>query len=88
MGAHVWQSLLVAAIVSAAAAYAIWSLVPGTVRLRWLRQLSQWGQAEGRSPWIARLTGSIERRAVERQGGCGGCSPGRPAAPADQKPPR
>jgi len=88
MGAHVLQSLLVAAIVTAAAGYAVWSLVPGTMRLRWARRLGSWGRAEGRSAWIARLTGGIERRAAASEGGCGGCGPGQPAEPRDQQPPR
>jgi hypothetical protein len=88
MGAHLLQSLLVAAIVTAAAVYAVWSLTPGTVRSRWAARLDNWGRAQGRPAWIARLAAGIERRAAERQGGCGGCSPGRPAAPSDQEPPR
>ena len=82
------QTLLVAAIVIVAAVYAFWSLVPGTVRLEWAMKLGAWGRARGRSAWIARLTGSIERRAAARQGGCGGCGPGRTTAPENQQPPR
>jgi hypothetical protein len=87
MGAHVWQSLLVAAIVTAAAVYAVWSLVPGTTRLRWARRLGSWGRAAGRAAWIARLTVDIERRAAARAGGCAGCGSGQPAEPREQEPP-
>lgn len=83
------QTLLVGAIVTASTVYAIWALVPGQTRLKWARQLAAWGHAQGRAPWIARLTGRIERIAAQRQGGCGGCSPGQHAAPREKKfPPR
>jgi hypothetical protein len=69
MGAHVWQPLLVAAIVTAAAVYAVWSLTPATVRSRWARRLGSWGRAQGRAAWMARLTVDIERRAAARADG-------------------
>lgn len=81
------QTLLVGAIVAAATVYAIWSLVPGQTRLEWARKLAAWGRAQGRAPWIAHLTDRIEQKAALRQGGCGGCGPGQPAAPRKHQPP-
>lgn len=83
------QSVLVGLIVAAATVYAIWSLVPGQTRLQWARNLAAWGRAQGRPHWIAQLTGRIEHKAAQRQGGCSGCSPGPSAAPREHKlPPR
>ena len=81
------QTLLVGAIVTVAAVYAVWALVPGSTRLDLARKLGAWGRAPGRPAWIARSTSAIERTAAARQGGCSGCSSARPAEPPDREPP-
>lgn len=79
------QTLLVGAIVTVAAAYAVWALVPGLTRLELARKLGAWGRAPGRAAWIARATAAIERTAAERQGGCGSCGSGPPARPPERE---
>jgi hypothetical protein len=81
------QNLLVGAIVSVAAVYSVWALVPGRTRMEWARKLGAWGQARGRPVWIARVTSGIERLAASRQRGCGGCDSAGPAAPREHKTP-
>lgn len=82
------QTLLVGAIVTVAAVYAVWALVPGPTRLDLARRLGTWGRAPGRPAWIARATGAIERAAGQRHGGCSGCSSVPPAKPPSHERPR
>ena len=81
------QTLLVGAIVTVAAVYAVWAMVPGSTRLGLARKLGAWGRAPGRPAWLARATGAIERTAAERQGGCSGCSSVPPAKPPSHERP-
>ena len=81
------QNLLVGAIVAVAVVYTVWALVPGTTRLGLARKLGAWGREPGRSAWMDRITGAIERAASQRHGDCTGCSPGLPEKRSGRQPP-
>ena len=81
------QNLLVSAIVAVAVVYTVWALVPGTTRLGLARKLGAWGREPGRSAWMDRITGAIERAAGQRHGDCTGCSSGLPEKPRGRERP-
>lgn len=72
------EGLLVGAIVTAAAAYAVWALLPASLRLRVARRFGAWAQRPGRPGWLGRVASGIERAALARLGGCSDCSAAEP----------
>ena len=67
------ESLLVGAIVSIAAAYAVWALLPATPRLRLARRFGNWARDPRRPAWLGRVASGVERAARARLGGCSDC---------------
>ena len=78
-----WQAIVVGLVVLVATLYATWTLLPAALRLRLAARLGAWGRRPGRTAWLARAAGAIERRAGARHGACSDCS----AAQASPKPP-
>jgi hypothetical protein len=85
-----WQEIVVGLIVLAAAAYAAWSLLPATLRLRLAQRLAAAAQVPGRPAWLVRATAAFERAARSRLGGCSDCSamqaPPQPPDKGHEKP--
>jgi hypothetical protein len=82
------EALAVGLIVAVAAVYTAWSLAPAATRVRAARRLGAWGRIPGRSTWLARATGAVERAAVRRlESACGNCSAGPPPSRQDEKKP-
>jgi hypothetical protein len=83
------EGILVGLIVLAAALYAIWTLLPAAVRLRFARRLGEWGRKPGRAGWLQRASSAVEVAAGRRAGACSDCcavqSP--PTAPSRRPPP-
>jgi hypothetical protein len=80
-----FEALAVGLIVIAAALYAVWSITPAASRARAARRLGDWGRSPGRSTWVARVTGALERAAARRlDSACGSCSAGPRSVPPRQ----
>jgi hypothetical protein len=74
-----FEGIIVAILVTGAAFYSVWALIPGGTRLRlagWLRR--RVGHSATPAP-IRRATARLEKDARSRLGGCDGC----PASPPD-----
>jgi antibiotic biosynthesis monooxygenase (ABM) superfamily enzyme len=82
----VWQALIVGLIVLAAAAYAVWALLPAALRLRLAQGIGAWGRKPGRAAWLTRASTAVERAARARMGGCSDCSAvqAAPTPPSDR----
>jgi uncharacterized membrane protein YccC len=79
------EVLAVGLIVAVAAVYTAWSLTPAATRARAARRLGAWGRMPGRSIWLARATGAVERAAVRRlDSACGNCSAAPQPSPPQQ----
>ncbi len=82
-----FEGLLVGAIVTGATAYAVWALVPATLRLRLAQRFGAWAKRPGRPAWLGRAASGAERAARARLGGCSDCSSAQPPrAPAGKDP--
>jgi hypothetical protein len=78
-----WQTIVAGLIVLAAAAYALWALMPRAPRLRLAQRLAASARRAGRPQWLVRTTAALERVARRSAGACSECSavqaePGRP----------
>lgn len=81
------EGLIVGVIVTFAAAYAVWSLLPAVTRMRCAQRFSAWARAPRRPGWLGRVASGIERAAQARLGGCSDCSAAQPPrTPADDAP--
>ena len=69
-----WQTVISGLIVSVAAAYALWTLMPAVLRLRLAQRLAAASRRSGRPRWLVRTTASLERVARRGAGGCSECS--------------
>lgn len=69
-----WQSVVAGLIVLTAAVYAVWALIPATLRLRLAQRLAASVQRAGRPRLLIRATAAIERVALRSAGGCSDCS--------------
>jgi hypothetical protein len=82
------EGLLVGAIVTMAAAYAVWALLPATLRLRCAQRLGSWARGAHRPGWLARAASGVERAARARVGGCSDCSAAHPPAASPEDSPK
>jgi hypothetical protein len=83
------EGLLVGAIVTAATAYAVWALLPASLRLRAARRFGAWARRPGRPTWVGRAASAMERAALARLGGCSDCGAAQPPrTPPGDDPPR
>ena len=85
-----WEAILVGLIVLAAILYAIWRLLPATLRLRAAHAIAEWGSRPGRPAWLHRASTAVEAAARRGVGACSDCSAVQadPSAPSSRKPPR
>jgi hypothetical protein len=68
MSTAIWQAIVAGVIVTAAAAYVIWALLPRRLRLQWLRRL------DAQRPVGRGLVAALLRRAEAAEAGaCGRC---------------
>lgn len=72
------EGLIVGAIVAFAAAYAVWALVPATVRLRAAQRFAAWVRSSHGPGWLFRVASGLELAARSRIGGCSDCSAAQP----------
>jgi hypothetical protein len=68
-----WQEIVVGALVSVSAAYAVWALMPAAARLRLARRILRWSEMQPTLWWLRNAARSAESRAQKRLAGCGGC---------------
>jgi len=69
-----WQTVVAGLIVLAAAAYALWALMPRALRLRLAQRLAASARRAGRPKRLVRTTVAIERVARRSAGACSECS--------------
>ena len=68
-----WQQIVVGALVSASAAYAVWVLMPDAARLRLARLVLRWSEVQPTLWWLRNAARSVEFRVQKRLARCGGC---------------
>jgi hypothetical protein len=71
------EAIVVGLIVAAALAYAVWALLPASVRLRFAMRLAAWTRRRGETTVLARLGTVLERAAYRGTGGCTDCGAGQ-----------
>ena len=81
-----WQTVVAGLIVTAAAVYALWALMPAVLRLRLAQRVAAAARRAGRPQWLVRTTAALERVALRNAGGCTECGavqaePRRPRRP-------
>jgi antibiotic biosynthesis monooxygenase (ABM) superfamily enzyme len=84
------EAIVVGLIVAAALAYAVWALLPASLRLRAVRPIAEWGRRPDRPIWLQRGSTAVEEAARKRAGACSDCSAVQadPSAPSSRRPPR
>jgi hypothetical protein len=85
-----WQAIVVGLIVLTAALYAIWRLLPASLRLRTAHRVAEWGRRPSRPAWLQRTSTAVESAARKGVGACSDCGAvqSSPAAPSSrEKPP-
>lgn len=83
------EGLIVGAIVAFAAAYAVWALLPATLRLRCAQRLGAWVRGAHGPGWLGRAASGLEHAARSRIGGCSDCSAAQPpGTPPEDTPER
>jgi len=82
------EGLLVGAIVAFAAAYAVWALLPATLRLSSAQRLTAWARRARLPGWLVRVSSGLERAARSRIGSCSDCSAAHPPAASSEDTPK
>lgn len=82
------EGLLVGVIVTAAAAYAVWALLPATLRLRFAQRFGAWAKRPGRPAWLGRAASGAEHAARAKLGGCSDCASAQPPRASAGKDPQ
>lgn len=83
------EGLIVGAIVVCAAAYAVWALLPASLRLRCAQRFGTWARGAHRPGWLVRAASGLEQAARSRVGGCSDCSAAQPpGTPPEDTPKR
>jgi hypothetical protein len=83
-----WEASLVGLIVLAATLYAIWRLLPASLRLRTARRIAERGRRPGSPAWLKHASIAVEAAAHRGIGACSDCSAAQvdPSAPSSRKP--
>jgi hypothetical protein len=68
-----WQAILVGALVSWSAAYAVWVLMPVAARLRLARRILRIAEGRPALGWLRRAAGRVESAEQARLAGCSNC---------------
>lgn len=82
------EGLVVGTIVAFAAAYAVWALLPATLRLRSAQRLGAWIRGAHGPGWLVRAASGLELAARSRIGGCSDCSAAQPPATSSDDSPQ